>query len=89
MGTAVNATIQNVVIEAQGFSIPKTRYDLFCVIAKTQGIGHKRWGQAFYDFMEFHKVTSPKFHDWAESLYQETDLQKARQMVLDRLDHMN
>ena len=65
-------------------TIPKTRFDQF----RHHETG-KRYGQAFYDFMQFEKITNEQDKAFVEKLYQEPDREVARSMIFSRLDHEN
>lgn len=65
-------------------TVPMSRYKQF---EHDPSLG-KRWGQAFYDFMQFEKVTNPFDKAWCDQLYVARDV-IARQMVLNVIDHAN
>lgn len=71
------------------FTIPRSQYEFFCRSIVSSGLGGRRWGQAFYQFMNFEKIHSKDFKAWAEKLYQESSQEKAVAMVLRHLDHDN
>ena len=62
---------------------PKTRVMDFRHTNKAQ-----RWGQAFYDYMELHKVTDPDEKVFCDKLYN-ADNDTAKMMVASRTDPMN
>ncbi len=64
-------------------SIPKSKFDQF-----KHKNASKRWGQAFYDFMKFNKVTNPIDKPFLDKLYNATD-DVAKAMVQSRIDHNN
>lgn len=65
-------------------TIPLSRLEAF----RRTHLG-KRWGQEFYDYMQFHKVTNPENKAFVERLYQEPLEGRARAMVQERLDLCN
>lgn len=60
---------------------PKSRVDRF-----RHTNAHKRWGQAFYDWMRLDKVRDAVDKAYCDRIYTATDAE-ARQLVASRLDH--
>lgn len=61
-------------------SIPKSRFESFIHFNKA-----KRWGQAFCDYMKLYR--SKDDTSFITKLYNETDTEKAKNLVRSRLDH--
>lgn len=62
-------------------TFPKTRVNAFQHRNKAL-----RYGQAFHQFMKLDKVTNPQDKEFCDRLYNAPD-EKAKQMILSRLDH--
>lgn len=60
--------------------------------SKVDSFVHKnkslRWGQAFHHFMKLEKVTNPQDKEFCDRIYNADD-EKAKQMVMSRLDKNN
>lgn len=65
-------------------SIPKSTFYRFTF---DESLG-TRYGQQFYDYMGFQKITNPFDKVWCDQLYN-TSRHIARQMILNALDHDN
>jgi len=69
------------------FTIPNTQYVEFCKIwAKSPGMQrHLRFGQAFYNYANLHKMTQTPFLD---KLYN-ASTEDAEKMILEIIDCIN
>lgn len=67
--------------EGVTLTIPETRLKAF--INPQDG---RRWGQAFYDYMQFEKITDPVNKAWCDKLYLAgvIDSRKMVHQILDR-----
>lgn len=65
-------------------TFPNTQYKKF-----NHANASLRWGQAFYNFMKLHKVTNPQDKEFCDRIYNEADDNRARMMVISRLDLQN
>jgi hypothetical protein len=72
-------------MELGGLTIPVSRFQAFCKDFVESNNG-RRWGQAFYDYMQAHKCQQDKW--WWDRLYN-ADNAFARSMVKAMLDHNN
>lgn len=63
-------------------TFPKSTFDQFRHTNK-----HLRWGQAFHQFMKLEKCTQDK--NFCDRLYNEPSEEKAKAMVISRLDQTN
>lgn len=76
--------IPHTILDHPKFSIPQSRYEQFCIeYDETKG---QRWGQAFYDFMQAHKIVQDAW--WWDRLYNAKS-GHARSMVRALLDFRN
>lgn len=69
--------------EGVTLTIPESRLKAFRKAEDDQ-----RWGQAFYDYMELHKITEPVNKAWCDKLYCAGFID-ARKMVHSVLDRNN
>ncbi len=70
------------ITEAGLLSFPKSLFDRFRHANK-----NLRWGQAFHQFMKLEKCQQDK--NFCDRLYNEVDEEKAKAMVISRLDRSN
>ena len=65
-------------------TVPRTRFSQF----RRQDLS-LRWGQEFYNYMDWYKVKSGDNADYANQIYYEKSTEKARAMVLFLIDEAN
>lgn len=65
-------------------TFPKTRVTAFFIQYNAGKYPHQRLGQAFYTFMELHKVTSEK--EWCDRLFNASS-EDSSKMINSRMDH--
>lgn len=83
MSYSAQQSLENRYNERVTLSIPATRVEAF-----RKPLNAMRWGQAFYGYMDFHKVTHPANKAWCDRLYQADDA-TAKKMVESVTDHAN